>query len=141
MHRSLLLFLALAAPAWADPPEDAAASDVAAAPPAEAPPAGVRLSLGTIESVIHKERVEPRSLELAPCATLPPERAPNPAAGTLVLQVVVRKGRADFVTVASADPGVEWLAPCLQRQLATVEWPTKRDTVTVPVTLEAASSD
>jgi hypothetical protein len=141
MHRFLLLSVALATPAWADPPEEAAASDVVAPAPPAAVPDDLRLSVGTIESVIHKERVEPRSLELAPCATLPAERAPNPAAGTLVLQVVVRKGRADLVTVASADPGVEWLVPCLQRQLATVEWPTKKDTVTVPVTVEAASSD
>ena len=111
MH--LLLAFVLSAARAADPPAQAVAPDVA---PVEEPTAAVRLSVGAIETVTRKERVEPRSLELAPCATLPADRAPNPAAGTVVLQVVVRKGRADLVTVASADPGVEWLAPCLQRR-------------------------
>lgn len=50
----------------------------------------------------------------------------NPPDGQLVFQVKIRKGKVALSSVASSSTGLDFVTPCLQRELASVEWPVKR---------------
>ena len=56
-----------------------------------------------------------------------------PVDGRVLLQIKLRRGKAALVTAAEVAAGLEWLTPCLSRELAAVEWPVRRGTAQIPV--------
>jgi len=67
-------------------------------------------------------------LDLRVCAAQPPPpQVALPAeAAAMTFQIVLRRDRVRLVTVSEAEPGLEWLTPCLERELASFEWPWRR---------------
>ena len=57
----------------------------------------------------------------------------------LLLQVRIRRGRARLVTVAHVSPGLEAMAPCLERELYRIDWGIQKADLEVPVTITPAS--
>lgn len=148
-HLAALAF-AFAVPALADdapaePAAPAVEADPAAAPadpPASAAPAAPRIAVGPVESVTYKERVQHEGLALDTCLEAPQLPATTAAGGgQLVLEVVLKRGKVSVVSVASVDPGLEWLTPCLKRELATYQWPVERGKLAVPVSVAPAPED
>lgn len=148
--RLAALALVLTAPALADdapavPSEPAPEADPADPPakePEPAAPAAATIAVGPIESVAYKERVQLKGLALDTCLEAPQLPVTSaPGGGQLVLEVVLRRGKASVVTVASVDPGLEWLTPCLKRELAAYEWPVKQGKLAVPVTVTSTTEE
>ena len=74
-------------------------------------------------------------LTLNRCAPLPAHLhtpANRPEDGRVLLQLKLRKGKATLVTVTEVDKGLDWLTPCLERELAAVEWPIRKAKLEVP---------
>ncbi|MCB9763680.1 MAG: hypothetical protein H6739_28180 [Alphaproteobacteria bacterium] len=93
-----------------------------------------------------REALDPHALHLDACLTQPPAAAKGPKvtswpSGQVVLQVKVRRGAVTVVTTSSTDPGLEWLQPCLERELAEVTWPVQRGELEVPLEVEAATPE
>lgn len=63
-------------------------------------------------------------LSLGACS-VPPPVASIPPAGELAFKVVVNRKGVKAVTTASVAPGLEWLTPCLERELAAFSWDDK----------------
>ncbi len=137
MTPSLLLLAGLALaedPATAPEPPAEAPATAAEAP---APPAPV-LELGPVRSVAEKALIAPGELRVSHCldvASAPAVDNGSMPTGALQLRVTVRRGKVKLVTATSVDPGLEWLAPCLTRQLAEHTWPVKRGELDVPIEL------
>jgi len=91
-------------------------------------------------------QIDPRSLQLNTCLTGPSPSQPEPAAndpigGEVRLQVTIRRGQAKLVTTTSVSSGLEWLTPCLERQLAEWTWPIGRARLEVQVPVEKADEE
>jgi hypothetical protein len=56
----------------------------------------------------------------------------------MLVQVRIRRGQARLVTVEDVLPGLEPLAPCLERELMRVEWGVRRGDVELPVSVSPA---
>lgn len=74
-------------------------------------------------------------LSFSTCA-LAPVIAPAPASGTVVFQVRLRRGNVSLVSVMSADPGTVSYQSCMERVLASYDWPVRRAELEVRVTVE-----
>ena len=85
-------------------------------------------------------QVDPSALHLDRCVAGPrhasPSATPQVQTGAARLQVVLRRGQVKVVTTTSISEGLEWMAPCLERQLAEWSWPVKRGRFAVPLTVE-----
>jgi hypothetical protein len=104
------------------------------------------LTVGPIKDTAgHALTVVP-DLELGPCATRPiaplppPSHVVAPVTGQIVLQVTIRRRRADLVAVSAMDADYAWLAPCVERRIATVRWPVRSGTFEVPVVVTPPAS-
>lgn len=130
MTPALLLLAGLAVAE--DPPADAPE------PAADPAPATPVLQLGPVRSVAEKALVSPGDLHLDRCLDAVPaprvdtDRAPT---GSLELRLTVRRGKVKLVTANSVDPGLEWLTPCLSRELASQSWPVKKGEFDLPIQL------
>lgn len=101
-------------------------------------PAAVDVALGTIRTEAVFTPPDPRQLALGTCLqALPPMTidADQTIDNALLLQVRVRRGRARLVTVAHVNPGLEPMAPCLERELYRIDWGVKKADLEVPVTI------
>lgn len=130
------------APAGDPAPGDVALDDPGpeTAAPAGAGMAGATtaLSVGTIVNVAQKEVLGVGELELTSCiagAASAPVQPARATSGAVELRVTLKRGKVRLVTATTVDPGLEWLAPCLERQLAAHAWPLKQGVLRVPVTL------
>jgi hypothetical protein len=63
-------------------------------------------------------------LSLAACS-VPPPVASIPPAGEVAFKVVVNRKGVKAVTTSSVEPGLEWITPCLERELAAFSWEKK----------------
>lgn len=125
-----ILLALLSGPALAEDP---------APPPADEATAPT-LQVGPVISVAHKEVVGIGELELSPCvarAAAVPVQPPVATGGAVELRVTLKRGKVRLVTTTTVDEGLEWLTPCLERQLAAHSWPLKQGVLDVPVTLGA----
>lgn len=143
MLLALLFSAALAQEADPEPPVEPEAS-VEEVPDAPEPPpeasSAVSLEVSPMQFLSLKDAPQP-ALSFDRCiAMTPPASAAgrtNPPDGQLVFQIKIRRGRIAVSSLASADQGLDFLTPCLQRELAAVEWPVKRAKGEVEVTIEA----
>ncbi|MFT4974723.1 MAG: hypothetical protein ACI8S6_000606 [Myxococcota bacterium] len=88
---------------------------------------------------------DPASLRLGPClAALP---SPQPAAdnldrdSALTVQIRIRRGRVQLVTVSDLRPDMAPMTPCLERELARVDWGIQRGDLEVPVTVHPPEAE
>lgn len=143
---AFLLTLALAQ----EPPEDPAVEESppeesvseAVEPPAAEPeaveePVAPVIEVGTVQFFAVKDPVVP-ALDFDACAVTP--SAPRTARtgmedGQVRLQLTFKKGRISLVTVTETSPSLDWVTPCLKRELAAVEWEIKKGRAEVPVTV------
>ena len=93
---------------------------------------------GGLEIVVEDQAIVLESptpgLTLTACSVPPPPAlAGTPPSGVLSFSVVVRRGEVKVVTSAPVDPSLEWLSPCLERELASHEWDRGRHEVEVRV--------
>ena len=93
--------------------------------------------------VANRPGVDPPAVSFAACA-VPPVAAnrtvgTNPADGRVLLNIQVRRGKVSLVTVAEAASGLDWLTPCLQRELSAVTWPVRR--ANAELTVRASESE
>lgn len=151
---ALVALLTWTGSAWADeePTETAAAEDAEAASAEAAPNAAEEpevdlppvLTLGPIVSSANLDVQPPAALRLGSCIEALPAPRRGPAWQSdqaLMVQLRLKRGRARLVTVSDVPKGLEPLRPCLERELAAVEWPVKRGTLEVPVVLEPARGE
>lgn len=117
-----------------------ALADDPAPPPVVEPPAPPAIAVGPVLNVAQKEIIGVGTLELAPCVAVAASAPAQPAratAGAVELRVTLKRGQVRLVTATTVDPGLEWVAPCLERQLAAHAWPLDRGVLKVPITLGA----
>jgi hypothetical protein len=106
-------------------------------------PAAVDVVLGPIRTEAVFTPPDPRQLALGTCLqSLPPMTldADQAIDNALLLQVRVRRGRVKLVTVAHVSPGLEPMAPCLERELYRIDWGIKKADLEVPVTIIPAEA-
>jgi hypothetical protein len=95
-------------------------------------------ALGQERSEAEKSLISTDDLRLERCLDAPAaprqgtDRAPT---GSLDLRLTIRRGKVKLVTASAVDPGLEWITPCLQRQLAAHEWPVDKDVLDVHIEL------
>lgn len=152
MRRALLplLMLSLAAraednPELPPPPRLGEPAPPAALPPLEAPPplGPPVVVVGTVESESVRVALVPHEAHLQACAqSARPEVSPGkPGAlptGEITFRITVRRGKATLSVDSTTAPGLEWIEPCLQKELVHVEWPVRRGAFQVPVMVEPA---
>lgn len=103
---------------------------------AQEAPAEPIFEVGPIAFTAVKEAPTPQFAfdTCAAMAPTPPLAArSSPPDGQLVFQLTFRKGRVELVTVAHTEPHLDWLTPCLKRELAHVEWEIRKGKAEVPV--------
>lgn len=151
MRRAILPLLMLSLAARAEdnpelpPPPRLGDPAQAPAPPMEAPPS-LRppvVMVGTVASESVRVTLLPHEAHLQACAqTERPEVSPGkPGAlptGEITFQITVRRGKASLAVANTTEPGLEWIEPCLQKELVHVDWRVRRGEFQVPVMIEAA---
>lgn len=86
---------------------------------AEPPPAEDAADI-SLEVAVPALGIEAREIH---CASPTPVVAGIPSAGALTAQIRLRRDVVRLVTVSDTDPGLEWMAPCFERELTAVDWP------------------
>ena len=103
--------------------------------PEEVKPA---FEVGEIEFFAVKDATSP-DLTFDTCAALAPSTPLSARTGIedgqVRLQLTFRKGKVSLVTVTETQPSLDWVTPCLKRELAAVEWDIKKGRAEVPVTV------
>ena len=78
----------------------------------------------------------PTGLVLAPCLAQPPVAPLHvEPVGTATIELRLRRGRLALVTRTVADPALQPLTACFERELAAVDWPLRRGKLAVSVTV------
>lgn len=77
---------------------------------------------------------------LTPCLPVTsPIRDPWPT-GVATLEVDVRRGKVALVATTTANPSVQPLTACFERELAAYAWPVRRGRFAVPIDVAPAPS-
>ncbi len=107
--------------------------------PAEAPAedaTGVTFEVGRITFEATREREVPELVFDACAASAPPPtRDVGPTDGQVTLQLTFRRGKLALVSATRVDTGLSWATPCLKRELAAVDWPIRKGTAELPITI------
>ena len=77
-------------------------------------------------AIVSQETVPGLDLRVCAAQSPPPRAAPPAETAALTFQVVLRRDRVRAVTLSDVEPGLEWLTPCLERELTSFEWPWRR---------------